>query len=178
MKPWERQPGETAKAYAAFCAYRNLGSDKRSLEAVAAKVAKGSRKGKEEPGYIKRWSSTHRWVERAAAYDDHLDEVRRAAHEKAIADMSKKHAEGMRRIFEKGLKRLEDLDDEEIRGNLALELAVSGMKGERLARGFTTDSVEQVSSGEPSRPLADAIAQDAEVRKKAYELLNAAQRRA
>lgn len=177
-KLWERAPGETDKAFAAFRIYRDLGPEKRSLEAVATKVAKKALKGRGQPTYIKEWSSQNKWVERASAYDDHLDEVRRAANERAIAEMSRKHAEGMRKIFDKGLKRIDDLEAEKIQGGLALELTMSGMKGERLARGLTTDSIGQtVSGGEPSRPLADAIAQDPVAYQKAIDLINAAQRR-
>jgi len=177
--PWERQSDESPEAYRAFCFYRSLGSEKRSLEAVACKASKRLRKGKSTPGYINGWSAKYHWVERAAAYDDHLDEIRRKADEKAIVEMSKKHAEGMRKIFDKGLKRIEGLGDEDIRGGLALELAMNGMKGERLARGLTTDSTAQTITGEgtTSHPLGEAIRTDPVVREKAYELLNAASRR-
>lgn len=177
-QPWERQPGETPKAYAAFCKYRKLGPEKRSLEAVEPRTKKGQKKDYVSR-YIGEWSSQFRWVERAAAYDDHLDEVRRKADEKAIATMSKRHAEGMARIFERGLNRIEALDDDAIRGALALELAMNGMKGERLARGLTTDSIAQTvnGGGQQLHPLGDAIQSDPAVREKAYELLNAASRR-
>ena len=33
-KPWERQDGESAKAYQAFCKYLDMG-EKRSIRAVA-----------------------------------------------------------------------------------------------------------------------------------------------
>ena len=164
--PWERQPNETPKAYAAFCVYRRMGPEKRSLEAVAAKARKGRGRGAGIPGHISEWSRTHRWVERAAAYDDHLDAVRRKAEEKAIAAMSKRHAEGLAKIFERGLKRIEELDDERIPGGLALDLAVSGMRGERLARGLTTDNVRQEVQGDlhvqRDDGLADRILADPE----------------
>jgi len=158
VQPWERQPGETAKAFAAFRVYRSLDTSKRSLEAVAAKARTGPKTGHGIPGYIKDWSVGNNWVKRAAAYDDHLDEVRRRADERAIVEMSKKHAEGMRKIFDRGLGRINALDDEDLRGNLALELAVQGMKGERLARGLTTDSVRQVVQGELNVRHNDGIA--------------------
>lgn len=178
---WERQPGETSKAYAAFCRYRKMGPEKRSLEAIVPKGknrgAKGE--GKPIPTYIQDWSSKNRWVERATAYDDHRDEIRRKASEDALAEMSRKHAEGMRDIFEKGLNRIKELESEDIRGALALELAMSGMKGERLARGLTTDSIAQTvnGGGQALHPLGDAIQNDPAVREKAYELLNAVSRR-
>lgn len=64
-KLWERQEGESAKAFAAFVVYRDLG-DKRSLEKVSQNLAKSL-------PFIKSWSSKYNWVKRAAAYDDFLD---------------------------------------------------------------------------------------------------------
>lgn len=75
-KPWERQPGESAKAYAAARIYFELGTV-RSLGGVGEVLGKGTR-------HLKEWSSRWRWVARAAAYDDHLNHIQREAREAAI----------------------------------------------------------------------------------------------
>jgi len=54
---------ETTTAYAAFCVYRDMDTDKRSLESVAEKLDKSVT-------LLGRWSSSYKWVDRAAAYDD------------------------------------------------------------------------------------------------------------
>lgn len=72
---WEMQPGETSKAFAAFCAYRDMGPE-RSLPKVCQMSARSL------PN-VKRWSERHRWVERAAAYDAYMDSVRRGGYEEA-----------------------------------------------------------------------------------------------
>jgi len=59
--PWERQPGEGAKAYAAFESYKLLGVQ-RSITRVAASLGR-------HPSLIRRWCQRHRWVERALAWD-------------------------------------------------------------------------------------------------------------
>ena len=77
-EPWGMRPGETSKAFAAFCAYRDMGPE-RSHEIVREKVGK-------EPGYlrqIERWSDRYEWASRAAAYDAHMDSVRRGGYEEA-----------------------------------------------------------------------------------------------
>ena len=75
---WQRTAEETAKAYAAFCLYRDLGSG-RSLRAAYA-AAKGCQKGvKRVSGYWQRWARDHQWKSRAEAYDAHLDAVKRKA---------------------------------------------------------------------------------------------------
>lgn len=58
---WERQPGETAKSFAAFQKYLNL-SERRTL----AKVAKMSGCSSQN---IERWSRRWFWVARVQAYD-------------------------------------------------------------------------------------------------------------
>ena len=49
MDPWERQPHESAKAYEAFCSYRDMGSS-RSTAKVQQEIGKSKR-------LIDRWSS-------------------------------------------------------------------------------------------------------------------------
>ncbi len=75
---WTRSDDETAKAYAAFCLYRDLGTE-RSLEKVRQKVGKRS-------GYIRqleRWSSRYAWPRRSKGYDAHLELLARRGREAA-----------------------------------------------------------------------------------------------
>jgi len=58
---WDRLPGETSKAFAAFRGYLELGPQRTIAE--AARVARRM------PGQYKRWSAKWGWVERAAQYD-------------------------------------------------------------------------------------------------------------
>jgi len=80
--PWERQQGESAKAFDAFECYRMLGPD-RSLQAAWEKhytrpgtLLARQRKGKEQagqfPGYWGAWATKWRWRERAAAWDEEV----------------------------------------------------------------------------------------------------------
>lgn len=77
MKPWERQPGESAPAYAAAWEYFQMGSE-RSLATVARKFNKSKT-------LLARWSTRWRWTERAEAYDRHLYRLELQAQNKAIA---------------------------------------------------------------------------------------------
>lgn len=63
-KPWERQKGESAKAYEAFKCYRDLGST-RSVSKVAQKCEKSDT-------IIRRWSSRWNWTERIRAWDNDI----------------------------------------------------------------------------------------------------------
>jgi hypothetical protein len=70
---FEQQAKESAKAFAAFKAYLDLGPE-RSLEEVARKFTKSSR-------LLKRWSAKFGWSDRVAAHAAHLALVEREATE-------------------------------------------------------------------------------------------------
>jgi hypothetical protein len=67
--PWGRARDESAKAYAAFVVYRDLGPE-RSLRVAAGRLGKSAR-------LLKRWSSRHRWQERVASWEE--EQAARAA---------------------------------------------------------------------------------------------------
>ena len=73
-KPWERQPGETAKAYAAFLLYRDLPAIDRSV-AAAREGHPNDTKGTLRQW--KGWSMRNDWVNRAAEHDSDLASRRR-----------------------------------------------------------------------------------------------------
>src|SRR5215217_4275033 len=62
---WFRQKGESRKAYEAFAVYRDMGMS-RSLPKVASHLSKSLE-------LMKRWSSKHEWVDRAASFDANED---------------------------------------------------------------------------------------------------------
>ncbi len=71
--PFERQPQEGERAYAAFRAYLEMGTE-RSIRDVARKLGKSAT-------LMGRWSSKYDWPSRVAAYGAHLAEVERRAIE-------------------------------------------------------------------------------------------------
>ena len=105
-KPWERQEGESVKAFEAFTVYLEMG-DERSLRAV------GQRLGKSR-ALMERWSRTYQWVERVASYDA---DVQRKAHAKAVDKRRKmvdRHISIALKMQEKALKALEQMDPADI----------------------------------------------------------------
>lgn len=89
VTPWDRLPDESSNAYRAALTYFNLGSS-RSLDMVADATVAGTKRvgaGRVKAGgNLQRWSRTHRWGERAAAWDRHRDaETRSAIDASALA---------------------------------------------------------------------------------------------
>lgn len=114
---WEKQEGETDKAYAGFRIYRDLGN-RRSLRAACAvyraeleqanepdkEKAKGIvldailyKKPGKISGHFSSWCSQFSWVERAAAYDAYRDSLVRPELEReyiaAMQELRKRQVE-------------------------------------------------------------------------------------
>lgn len=79
--PLSPERPESARAYRAFCIYRDLGPD-RSLDRAWKQFCadKGKDRGSaRRPGYWSNWSQTYTWVNRARAHDATIDAEQRSA---------------------------------------------------------------------------------------------------
>jgi len=139
---WDRLTGESSKAYAHFCLYRDMGQG-RSLRKLAAD-AKTTSKLRQ----LQHWSSRWKWVERCEKYDDFLEHQDRLRRERERREMNERQAKiGVlgQNLAVKGVEKLlaEVQSGEKNLGaaELARLLDVSA-KLERLSRGQPTDSHE------------------------------------
>lgn len=85
--PWERLPTEKDPAWEAFRTYRDMGPGERSLAKVGQQLGKSRH-------LMERWSSTHAWVRRAAAWDMEQDRLWR----ESLATERRRMAERQARI--------------------------------------------------------------------------------
>lgn len=95
--PWTRRPDESTPAYEAFRSYMRL----RNITQVAPDIGKSL-------GLVKRWSSTHDWVERMRAYDTYLSTSQVESVAEEMAKVRNKHMA----ITDKLLDHLDRLLDE------------------------------------------------------------------
>ena len=79
---WDRQPGETPKAFAAFCIYRDLPAIDRTIVAAVAQQRKNG--GKAPVRNWETWSSLYNWSERSLAGDSDLASRRRIRRGEAL----------------------------------------------------------------------------------------------
>ena len=79
---WDRQEGETPKAFAAFCIYRDLPAVDRSI--VAAVAQHRYLGGKASVRNWETWSSLYNWSERSLASDSDLASRRRIRRGEAL----------------------------------------------------------------------------------------------
>ena len=110
-KPWERQPGETAKAYAAFLLYRDLPAIDRSVAAAREGHKKDSK------GTVRQWhgwSTRNGWVNRAAEHDSDLASRRRERMAKEL-ERAQDNAVVLTRAFNfKIAERIKGMDPEDL----------------------------------------------------------------
>ena len=109
---WERQSGETAKAYAAFLLYRDLPAVDRTI--VAAVVEHRKLGGKASVRNWETWASRYNWRERGLASDSDLASRRRERMEKELERAQDDAAVLIRAALAKVAERIQGMDAEEL----------------------------------------------------------------
>ena len=90
--------GEPRRAYQAFLAYRDLPPAERSIVAAYRALTGGEQAESRRRPHWKaprqwgQWAADWSWVSRAAAYDAHLDEQRRAEADRVAAEKAEELA--------------------------------------------------------------------------------------
>ena len=143
--PWDRQENESAKAFEAFCEYRNMGIQ-RSVRKVAREL------GKSET-LMARWSTNYDWVERAAAWDDEQDRIVRLAQIEDIKKMRKRHAELATDMLVKAAAALQVIPPDEIKATDVSRMVEVASKLERVSRGDVGEVIEERDGGEAINPV-------------------------
>ena len=108
---WERQSGETAKAYAAFLLYRDLPAIDRSVP-EARERHQSNTKGTLRQW--KGWSMRNGWVNRAAEHDSDLASRRRERMAKELDRAQDDAAVLIRAALAKVAERIQGMDAEEL----------------------------------------------------------------
>jgi hypothetical protein len=148
--PYERQPGESTKAYAAFCIYRDLGPNRGLREACRQFYGEG----RANLAQLDTWSSRWNWVSRAKAWDDELDRVNREAQAKARRDMAERHAKVGMALQDKAIRRLAAMQPDELSTADMTRYLIEGCKLEAVARGEPATIAEQRHTGQDGPPLS------------------------
>ena len=152
---WDRQPGESSKAYAHFCLYRDMGLT-RSIRQMP-KVSGCTSVVRQ----LNRWSSRWRWVERCESYDDHLQLQDRLRKEKERKDMLTRHGKiavlGQNLVVKGIEKLLADVEQgkRDLSASDASRLLDVAVKIERLSRGEPTEISEL--GGSDNHPIKVSV---------------------
>jgi hypothetical protein len=84
--PWDRQPNESSKAFAAFCLYLDLGPQRSVAKAYRLHTG---RKQAAVSGTWNLWRSKYRWKNRAQAFDDNIFHELSIAHRQAKMEVGR-----------------------------------------------------------------------------------------
>ncbi|MBC2746229.1 MAG: hypothetical protein HF975_04335 [ANME-2 cluster archaeon] len=171
IEPWDRQDNETAKAFAAFRCYRDMGAA-RSLRKVAESIYKNLGKPAANVRYIEHWSSKFKWVPRVDAWDTERDRIERAEQEQAVRTMKRRLAEQAVLVQTKGLQRMLDMDPGELTKREALDYFAKGVEIEGKNREVPDLKIEHSGHIKTTEHgLERTIAEDPETREMLDELL-------
>lgn len=140
IEPWERQAGETPKAFEAFAIYRDMGVE-RSLRKVGQRLNKSVTQ-------IGEWSSKYDWVERCRAWDAEQDRIARQEQIKSIKAMRNRHAGMAKAMIVKAGRALNRIPDSEIRASDISRMIEVASKLERISRGDVGEVIEERSGGD------------------------------
>lgn len=125
---WERQPGESTKAFEAFDLYCKLGEE-RSIRKVAQKLNKSTQ-------LLGRWSSQWNWVIRARDYDNEIKRKEIQAEKKAFQAMRKRQIGMAVQFQKKAYEALQSLPIEEMTPKDIKEFMKLGAEMERANMGL------------------------------------------
>ncbi len=142
LRVWDRQPGETSKAWNAFLLYRDAPSGERMLKSVS-EVLKISVQA------VGRWSTKFRWAERVREYDSYVDrstaQEKRIETERAKVEMLERHTKSTVHVQNKVVNRwlrMSDAEWNKLSIPQTVDIFEKMAKFERLSRGLPTDSIE------------------------------------
>jgi hypothetical protein len=133
IQPWEKQPGETGRAYEAFRTYLNLGPE-RTIRGVAEK-REACGQNSVSVRWLETWASRHGWRNRAEQWDAELYRQEYDEHIRAARDMGRRHAKIAARGIEKAVRRLVDMDPNELTPSQVLSYISEFTRIERISRG-------------------------------------------
>jgi hypothetical protein len=143
FESWERLPGESGRAYAAFCAFRDLGPERNIRKAAAGQLGKAElADAKNESAIAKKyrvwrnWCSAYRWRERAADYDNYTDKLKQAEFRKTIEAQGEKHRAITGKMLTVVEKKLDLMNLADLTQGTVTEWVETAIRVEREAAGL------------------------------------------
>ena len=154
-EPWEKLETETAPAFDAFTRYRDMPKSDRSLEACyKTYMAERGKSAERASGRWTTWCRVNRWVERADAYDRHMDAVKLKARETAMLDGAERWARMGQFMQASAMQALRNKDFDRAGIRELRLLAETGAKLEERAYTFELELHDGENLGEFEEFLA------------------------
>lgn len=134
LRPWERQDGETEKAFSAFKAYLEM--EDRNVTSLAKRLSKSRQ-------LLVNWKQKYNWQERCIAWDKLLQEIEYKTAVKERKKMAKRHIAIAMSMQAKAVEALKKIDVSKLNASEIIRLFDTAVKIERLSRGEATENQVQ-----------------------------------
>ena len=129
LRPWERQDGETEKAFSAFKAYLEM--EDRNICQLAKRLSKSRQ-------LVDKWKQKYNWQERCIAWDKSLQEIEYKTAVRERKKMAKRHIAIAMSMQAKAVEALKKIDVSKLNAGEIIRLFDTAVKIERLSRGEAT----------------------------------------
>jgi len=151
FESWERLPGETSAAFAAFCAFRDFGAERNIRKAVDSTEKDEGVRAKRYRVW-RNWCTQYRWRERAADYDNYTEKLKQGELRKTIEAQGELHRKVTGKMLEVVSKKLDSMNPEELTQGNVTEWVSTAIRAEREAAGLVVskDGKAEPKQGELS----------------------------
>jgi hypothetical protein len=139
FESWEQLPKEGAPAFAAFCAFRDLGAERNILNAIETIEKDVTVQGKKYNVW-RNWSSKFRWRERAADYDRYFEKLKQEELRKTIEAQGEKHRAVTAKMLNIVEKKLDLMNPAELTQGNITEWVQTAIKADREAAGLVSNN--------------------------------------
>jgi hypothetical protein len=148
---WEQLPGETGKAYAAFCAFRDCGPE-RTIRLAVESYEKDEAKREKRYRVWRNWCGQFRWRERAADFDRYTEREKQKERRKTIEAQEEMHRAVTGKMLAVVQKKLDTMNPEDLTQSNVTEWVNTAIRAEREAAGLGTgrDGKQEPKQGELS----------------------------
>jgi hypothetical protein len=144
FESWERLPGESGAAYAAFCTFRDFGLERNIRKAVEGQFHKAELSNDLEAIIARKyrmwrnWAAQFRWQDRAADYDRYTERLKQTELRKTIEAQGEKHRAVTGKMLEVVEQKLDLMDPADLTQGTVTEWVETAIKAEREAAGLVT----------------------------------------
>jgi hypothetical protein len=147
----ERLANESARAYRAFCLYRDFGPGRsidRTWQRLRANQQKEHGAAMRRPGHWASWATRFHWVNRADAHDDLIDKEKRTADAERRRKLQEQRSRFELEDQSRMEKRVLSMDDVLDRLATAPQTEVTQVKRDEASGKKTTTKIKALSGRE------------------------------
>lgn len=150
LNPWDKQPGESKQAYAAFRTFLNTPAHERSITRVSSELSKHIQ-------LISRWNNRHDWLDRAEAWD-RLQARRELDAELQQREEQRQHTLKIgKALRRKGVEAINHIDPSNLSVGQILSLL---LEGEKMVDRATSDPEDLRERRDCAYAETDALISD------------------